>query len=73
MFANGFPIWQILCTVDNDDEGTNNRTVKAHVGKNARRMGSGNGVRLDHLDKRVLEMSQGESGVQVLLLLLADR
>lgn len=75
LFANGFPVWQVLCTVDNDNEGTNDGTVEAHVGKDARRMRSGDGVRLHHFGKRILEMSQGESGVQVqvLLLLLADR
>jgi len=36
LFANGFPIGQVLCTIDNDYESANDRTVKAHVGKDTR-------------------------------------
>lgn len=38
LLANSFSIGKILCTVDNDDEGSDDRTIEAHVGKDAGRM-----------------------------------
>lgn len=70
LLANCLPVGQVLCAVHNDDEGANDRTVEAHVGEDAGGMGTGDRVGLDHLDERVVERSPGESGVQMVLLLV---
>lgn len=31
MFTNGLPIWEVLCSVDDEDEGSNLGAVDAHI------------------------------------------
>lgn len=44
LFADGLAIGKVLCAVDNDDEGSNDRPVEAHVGEDAGGVRAGDGV-----------------------------
>lgn len=50
LLANGFPIRQVLGSVDDEHEGADFRAVNAHIGEDAGRMGpiDVDGVGLDH-------------------------
>lgn len=65
LLTDRFPIGKVLRTIDDDDEGSNDRTIEAHVGKDAGRMRTVDEVGLNHLDKRGRVLGDLKGKVQV--------